>query len=90
MLVGVPWARSQDPSFIDGDTEAQLTCQWRRAFQLGSHGRAWSSRPVPCMLMTAKERCVPRTLPRVLPEFTLNFLENPMRSVLSKPHFAEE
>ena len=41
------------------------------------------------MLMTAEERWVRRTLPRVLPVFTLNFLEDPMKLVLFNPHFAD-
>ena len=90
MLLGVPWARHQDPNFIDEDTEAQLTCQWGRHFQPGSQGRAGSSQPVPWMLMTAEEWWVPRSLPRVLPVFTLNFLEDPTKSVLFNPHFADE
>ena len=90
MLLGALWARYQDPNFIGEDTEAQLTCPWGRHFQPGSQGSAWSSQPVPWLLMTAEEPWVRRTLARVLPAFTLNFLEDSMKLVLFNPHFADE
>ena len=40
--------------------------------------------------MTAEEPWVRRTLARVLPVFTLNFLEDSMKLVLFNPHFADE